>query len=209
MKRTVFFVLALLCSWLLATMHAQEQYKILFLNTSPIEIGGKQCQVNDCFDISDKIHWKNDGQVMKVMNLRTQRQSVVAARGFKKKKHKTLSSYLSQNKQLSTRDGSPLLLPQLKDYLADTFYLIDSIEVKALAPMDDRHFFYADYRYKDEIIHKRLPATENGFLIDYSLFTIDGKPITPFETDLSIYYLDNEQEKAMLITTHMHVVPVK
>ena len=46
-------------------------------------------------------------------------------------------------------------------------------------------------------------------MIDYSLFTIDGKPITPFETDLSIYYLDNEQEKAMLITTHMHVVPVK
>lgn len=79
-------------------------------------------------------------QVMKILNLTNQRQSILAARGFNKRKYRTISSYLTQNKRLSTRDGEALLLPQLKDYLSNTFYLIDSIFVKTQVPMDDYHF---------------------------------------------------------------------
>ncbi|EDY96539.1 hypothetical protein BACPLE_00982 [Phocaeicola plebeius DSM 17135] len=190
-------------------LQAQEQFKILFLNESPIEIGGKYCQENDIFNSKDKIVWKNDKQVMKVLNLTNQRQSILAARGFKNGKHRTISSYLTQNKRLSTRDSEALLLPQLKDYLSNTFYLIDSICVKTLVPMDYNHFFYADYHYKGEVIHKRLPITSNGFLIDFSLYIIDGDSIPPFETNVDIFYYDKLKEEVIPITNKMHIVPIE
>lgn len=203
------WVQILLWSCLFVTdLQAQEQYRILFLNRPPVEIGGRECRVNDCFEAEETIRWKDDRQVMKVISLRTQLQSVVAARGFQTDKPQTLASYISQRKRLSTRDGSPMLLPQLRDYLTDTFYLIDSIEVKTLLPVDDGHFFYADYYYGGELIHKRLPAVEQGFRIDRSLFTIDGTPVPPFETDLSVYYLDEEKGEAVPVTTGLHLVPV-
>lgn len=192
-----------------ACLQAQEQFKILFLNESPIEIGGKSCQVNDTINSADNIVWKSQKQVMKILNLTNQRQSILAARGFNKRKYRTISSYLTQNKRLSTRDGEALLLPQLKDYLSNTFYLIDSIFVKTLVPMDDYHFFYADYHYEGEVIHKRLPVTYNGFLIDFSLYIIDGDSIPPFETNVDIFYYDKLKEEVIPITNKMHIVPVE
>ena len=146
---------------------------------------------------------------MKILNLTNQRQSILAARGFNKRKYRTISSYLTQNKRLSTRDGEALLLPQLKDYLSNTFYLIDSIFVKTQVPMDDYHFFYADYHYEGEVIHKRLPVTSNGFLIDFSLYIIDGDSIPPFETNVDIFYYDKLKEEVIPITNKMHIIPVE
>lgn len=208
--RTILFTQFLLCIFLWTTgLCAQEQYRILFINSDSINIGGKQCYVNDCFSSEDRIRWKNKNQVMKVICLSTQQQRIFAARDLKKSKHKTLSSYISQRKSMSTRDGGVLTLSQLEDHLAATFYLIDSIEIKTIAPIDEHHFFYAEYCYKGNSILKRLPAIEQGFLIDFSLFTIDDKPITPFETDLSIFYLDEAKSSSTPITSKMHVVPVK
>lgn len=192
-----------------ACLRAQEQFKILFLNESPIEIGGKSCQVNDIINSTDNIVWKSQKQVMKILNLTNQRQSILAARGFNKRKYRTISSYLTQKKRLSTRDGEALLLPQLKDYLSNTFYLIDSIFVKTLVPIDDNHFFYADYQYEGEVIHKRLPVTSNGFLIDFSLYVIDGDSIPPFETNVNIFYYNKLKEEVIPITNKMHIVPVE
>ena len=150
---------AILCSGVFSVLaNAQEQYKILFLNISPVEIAGRECKVNDCFHVNDKIEWKDKKQVMKVLSLSTQKQSVIAARDFSAGKHKTLSSYIIQTKRLSTRDGASLPLPQLKEYLADTFYLIDSIEVKTLLPVNDNKFFYAGYEYEGEVVYKKFPV---------------------------------------------------
>lgn len=208
--RTILLIQFFLCG-LFGTnsLWAQEQYRILYINSNSIDIGGKQCHVNDCFSADDKIRWKNKNQVMKVICLSTQQQRIFAARDLKKSKHKTLSSYISQRKHMSTRDGVLLSLSQLEDCLADTFYLIDSIEIKTIVPVDEHHFFYAEYCYKGDSILKRLPTIEQGFLIDFSLFTIDGKPITPFETDLSIFYLDETKSASTPITAKMHIVPVK
>ncbi len=208
--RTILFIQFLLCGLFGANCFcAQEQYRILYINSDSIDIGGKQCHVNDCFSSDDKIRWKNKNQVIKVICLSTQKQRILAARDLKKGKHKTLSSYISQRKRMSTRDGGFLSLSQLEDSLAETFYLIDSIEIKTIVPVDDHHFFYAEYCYKGNSILKRLTAIEQGFLIDFSLFTIDGKPITPFETDLSIFYFDETKSASTPITARMHVVPVK
>lgn len=206
--RLLNFLCAILCSGVFTVvMDAQERYKILFLNISPVEIAGRECNVNDCFNIDEKIVWKNEKQIMKVISLSSQKQSVIAAREFTENKHKSLSSYIIQTKRLSTRDGASLPLPQLKEYLTGTFYLIDSIKIKTLLPINDSHFFYASYKYDGEVIHKKLPSTDNVFIIDYSLFTIDGAPITPFETLISVYYMDNEKGESMLITDRLQLIP--
>ena len=206
--RHPYFLLAFLCFCVFTVLtDAQERYKILFLNMSPVEIAGRECNVNDCFDIDEKIVWKNEKQVMKVLSLSSQKQSVIAAREFSGGRHKTLSSYLVQTKRLSTREGASLPLPQLKEYLSDTFYLIDSIKVKTLLPVNESHFFYAGYEYAGEFIYKKLSSTDNDFIIDYSLFIIDGVPVRPFETPLSVYYMDNEKGESMLITDQLLLIP--
>jgi hypothetical protein len=93
------------------------------------------------------------------------------------------------------------------NYLADTFYLVDSIEVKTSLKTDDNHFFYAAYQYNGEIINKKLPTAGNGFVIDYSIYTIDGQSICPFETMLSLYYMDAEKGERLLLSDKFLLVP--
>lgn len=190
------------------TMSAQESYKILFLNTPYIHIGGKDCKVGDSFDGNAPIHWDNEKQAMKVLCVDTQRQSIVVAKHFKKEGSKSLSAYLVQNKHLSTRGGVRLSLIELKRNLSDTFYLIDSISVSTTMPTDEKHFFYVAYNYKGETINKRVTCSEGTFVLDRSLFYIDNKPIDPFEATLSVFYLDEQKNECLLLTTEMYIVPI-
>ena len=77
--KSLLLTLAVLVNMAYSTcLQAQEQFKILFLNESPIEIGGKSCQVNDTINSADNIVWKSQKQVMKILNLTNQRQSILA-----------------------------------------------------------------------------------------------------------------------------------
>lgn len=207
MKRRILFLILVCTSTFAINIAAQDRYKILFLNISPVEIGGKKCQVSDTFNSDEVIEWTDERQVMKVLSLKSQKQSVIAAREFAQGRYKTLSSYFQQPKRLSTRDGAVMPVPQLMNYLADTFYLIDSIEVKTSLKTDDNHFFYAAYQYNGEIINKKLPTAGNGFVIDYSIYTIDGQSICPFETMLSLYYMDAEKGERLLLSDKFLLVP--
>lgn len=189
-------------------MTAQDQYRILYLNTETIKISDRICRVKDTFNDDEVISWSHKKQVMKVLNTSTQRQHILAARDFNEDSSNTLSSYFHQTQRLSTREGTLMMLPQLREYLSNTFYLIDEIQVKTTLPIDESHFFYADYIYKGELIHKKLPVIQQGFKIDFSLYTIDGKEIEAFETPISIYYMDANNGEAAVVTTEMYLIPV-
>lgn len=209
MKALRIYTLILVKLVFVLTMSAQESYKILFLNTPHIHIGGKDCKVGDCFDGNSPIQWDNEKQAMKVLCVGTQRQSIVLAKHFKNEGSKSLTAYLVQNKHLSTRGGAKLSLVELKRYLSDTFYLIDSIRVSTTLPTDEKHFFYVAYNYKGETINKRVVCSGGSFVLDRSLFYIDNKPIDPFEATLSVFYLDEQKNECLPLTTAMYIVPIK
>ena len=66
MKKLLFIVLAVLC----LHVHADD-YKILQMNTTSIQIGKSTCKQCDTFSDNDQIVWSADNQAIKAMNLNT------------------------------------------------------------------------------------------------------------------------------------------
>lgn len=205
--RLSLLVLSMLTSVL--TLSAQENYKILFLNTPNIKIGERLCRLGDCFNENEVIVWENEKQAMKVVCTRTNKQNIILAKLNKGKRDRTLSSYLVQNKHLSARVGSPLTVAELKNYLSDTFYLIDSIKIPTSLLINEKKFFYLSYSYEGEVINKKLPSGKGCFIIDKMIYSIDGKLIPPFDTTFSVYYLNEQKGECLPLTTEMRILPVE
>lgn len=189
---------------------SQSSYKILFLNTPSVSIGDKECKVGDTFNADEKIKWIKsiDRQVMKVINLSTQRQLIFSSEDFRKHKSNSLSSYLVQTNNLSSRDGKILNAIDLKNHLNNVFYLIDSITVETYLPTDEKHFFYATFNYNGETINKKLKRKEKSILINWGIFEIDGVAVPPKDIILQLFYLDLDTEKILKVCDEMIVIPV-
>lgn len=201
MLRVIIFVVVLMCS---SALPAQT-YKILMLNTPTITIGGAERRVNDTFDAKAKVEWSSPRQAMKVLDMAKASQRLIVAEQFSKSKVQTIKEYITKNNHLSTRDGrldNPIALGR---HLTDTFYLADSINVRTEMPTDSKRFFYISFIYGGEEINKRVDCSDGAFSITRDIFSIDGKAIPPFDTYLSVYYLDTAAEKLTLITDKMRV----
>lgn len=186
-----------------------DDFKILFITTPEIMIDGKSRQKGDIITGKSKIKWTSPRQAIKVMNTRTKQQSLVVAEKYNAVKSGDLASFLASSKQMSTRKGALINVMELGMVLNDTHYLLDSLRVESRLPVDNDHFFFATYEYGDEKINKKLHTDPDGALIfDRSLFTIDGKPIEPFDVTLSIFYMDKSAGRRTLVTDSMLLLPL-
>ena len=100
-------------------------------------------------------------------------------------------------------------MAELRQALTDTFYLMDSIHIETPLVTDSLHFFFVTYSYQGERINKRILCKEGTFTLTPEIFSIDGNPVTPFETDLQVYYWNRQKEECLLLTEGMHIVPVE
>ena len=82
-----------------------DNFKILYLTTPDIVIGGKTYKVGDVFAGDAPIKWSAPRQAMKVLNTTTKKQSLVVAEKYSGTKSADMNSYFIQSKQLSTRQG--------------------------------------------------------------------------------------------------------
>lgn len=203
-----YLLLTILATVSMLTSRAAE-YKILQLNTPTITIGGKQLSRGDTFSDQATIAWQSPRQAMKAMNTATKQQRLFVSAQFERVKARNLSTYLAGDKLLSSRAGALSNPVELGAYLSDTFFFTDSITVRTSMPTDAQHYFYISYLYAGETINKLIPNSDGAFTVSSDIFTIDGEPIPPFETDLSVYYLDQQDQKLQLITRHMRVVLVQ
>lgn len=185
-----------------------DNFKILYLTTPNITIGGKIYKTGDVFAGNAAISWSASRQAMKVLNTRTKKQSLVVAERFNGSKSKDMDSYFIQSKDLSTRQGELINTMELGIVLGESHYLLDSIDIKTSLPVDEKHFFYASYDYNGETINKKLTCKDGILTFDKSLFTIDGKPIKPFDVTLSVWYMDSKAGKLTLVTDKMIILPV-
>lgn len=203
------FLVLLLWGITLPRLSGQETYKILLINTPSINIDGKRHVVGDCFGENASIEWSSDKQAMKLLHTGTGKQSVVVAKKYKETRSKSLASYFVQSRRLSTREGKILNVAELRQALTDTFYLMDSIHIETPLVTDSLHFFFVTYSYQGERINKRILCKEGTFTLTPEIFSIDGNPVTPFETDLQVYYWNRQKEECLLLTEGMHIVPVE
>lgn len=185
----------------LATASQAKTYRIARLTTPTIEIGGKTVKTGDTFDSNDHISWKSPRQAMKVIDVATGLQTLLVGEKADASKSSNLEEYLIKNRRMSSRDGMPDNLLTLKSMLdKEKHFLIDTLEVATSVPTDNRHFFYVSYNHNGEEINKLIPNDNGHFFITSEIFTIDGKPIPPFDVRLSLFYIDETIQRLSLVT---------
>lgn len=208
MRRTILFVTSVLAFLTSILAGRAEDYKILYITSPDISIGGKYVNVGDVFSDSAPINWTGPRQAIKVQHISTHKQSLIVAEKYKKFKSSNLMSYLASNKQLSARQGELLNPLELSVVLNRTHYLLDTISVNCGMPVDDTCFFYATYEYNGETINKKLTTCRGKLIFDQSLFSIDGIAITPFDVDLKVYYINRKNNTKTIIADKMKILPL-
>lgn len=103
-----------------------DKYKILYANSSKIRIGDRPAVKGLVFEDKSQIHWTSDEQALKVLNLTTNRVSVIPAVVYKKNWSESLFDLLVKVKHMSTRGYGQFSIE------ADTVcYMLDTLRIDA------------------------------------------------------------------------------
>lgn len=169
----------------LASISATAQdFKILFVNTGTIRVGGKNLAKGDCFKESDKIAWSNDKQAIRVQSLTDNKQYVLSARDFKQRGLSSSKDYLVRTNRLSTRGSGSLY--SVARQIGETIYILDSARVSInYRPYESEYFFLllGNERHL-------LEMEDDQLVFDSSVF----KGQEPLEADLYYHYADGKEE---------------
>jgi hypothetical protein len=179
-------------------LSAQDTLKIMFLEPSPVIIGGREYRKGDLFLSSEKPDWLPK-QVMSVFNVATGKTQTLTEVLMEMSGNKTIWAYLTDSKRLSTREGKLLNNVELSAFFNRTIGMLERISVDAYLPVDSSRFYYVNYEYNGENINKKLPVNDNLIVIDRSIFIIDGVRKEPFNTKLKLYYYNAETEHIRLL----------
>lgn len=134
-----------------------EDYRILFINSSTINIGGKELKNGDVFSDKEIINWKSKDMAIKVVNLKSHKVLVLSAQEKTASENKCLADYLMQNMRLSSRD--------LAEDLCDSEeYLLDSLLIQKADNADVSHYVM-EYRMFGKRKRVELPVVEEKYLV--------------------------------------------
>jgi len=184
-----------------------DNYKIVFINTPSIEIGGKQLKVGDVFSDADAVSWTTDKQAMKVQNVNTKTLKVYASQQFSKVGAKSLFDFMEKSGHLSTRGDGLMDLDGLTEYLSDTFYLVDAERVESMIETTKEVYFQAVFSVNDKQFKEKLAGGEDYFILDPSVFVKAGAGSA--ELPVIINYIDNKAGETEQITDKMKIVIVE
>lgn len=142
MKKIAFVFIFVLC-----TINVfSDTYKILFLNTKTIVIGGKTLKTGDIFDDKQSIAWSSDKQAMKIQNVQSKRIKLLTAKQIENKS--SLYDYYAKTNQLSTRGVE--IYDHLDSLLEHDLFIADSTMAKSWIDMDANNYFFLKYNTGEE-----------------------------------------------------------
>jgi hypothetical protein len=187
-----------------------EEYRILNLNTSTIQIGDKVCRVGDVFDSNAVIHWdpKVPLQAMKV-EIGGRGQRYLHQAEFQKYNCKTLADFILQSKTLSRRE-MPLASEQdhIEYFEGQDFMVADTIKISSNWRIDDHNYFELSYERQDEWVNTRLTTDDQmnllltADLFDHPTLQKDGT------IRCRVRYVEETYHESTLLTDKMRVILV-
>jgi hypothetical protein len=187
-----------------------EDYRILNLNTSTIQIGDKVCRVGDVFESNAIIHWDPNVplQAMKV-DVGGRGQRYLHQKEFQKYGCKTLADFLFQSKTLSRRE-MPLSSEQDHiEYLeGQVFMMVDTIKISSSWRVDDNNYFELSYERHGEWVKARLATDDQmNLLLTAALF--DHPTLQEDGTVLCrVRYVEEKYHESTLLTDKMRIILV-
>jgi len=194
---TIFCVVLCLC--------ARADYRILFLNTPTIVIGGKALKVNDTFEAGATIKWSVARQAMKVLDTQTGERRVFVADDFSKAKASSLQAYLSKTKSLSTDGPGMSPFSSLASYLNNDFYLLDALDIETGVPTDSRHYFFITYKDKGHELTKAVPNNNGIITLTPGVFYFNGS-MPSDHIRVKVYYYDKNADKVTTVCDKMNII---
>lgn len=193
----------------LVCLCVRADYRILYMNTPTIEIGGKTMKVKDTFVPDAKIKWTSPKQAIKVLDTKTGEKRVLVADDFSQAKAQSAKAYLDyvrRTKRLSTDSYiGKTAIKSLASYLNDRFYLLDNLEIETGVPTDANHYFFITYVHNGQEITKAVPNDKGVFTLTPPVFSFNGsRPEN--EVTVKVYYYDKTADRVTPVCTNMRVV---
>ncbi|MFN3917440.1 MAG: hypothetical protein ACK4K0_06835 [Flavobacteriales bacterium] len=184
-------------------------YKVIKVDGSIIyQKTGKSMTTGDQFSESEKLVFKTEESRAAVI-------SSLKGRFILSAQNNGLSNnLLPAMNNVKTRAGALLSLIDLQNYFKGDFLVVDERKqtiAEASFPMNETNFFYVQYVYNGEEIHKKLPYDGNELIISKAeLFTIDGKAVTSQDKiSLKLWYRNAEEKKSLLVSEFICIMPAK
>ncbi|HVN57003.1 MAG TPA: hypothetical protein VMT63_01790 [Bacteroidales bacterium] len=176
---------------ILVPLRAQNDFKVIRVNGSIlIRERNVSLETGTVFSEKEDLLFKTDDATAAVINAQKGRV-VITSRNHDLSTIK--SNYLPSMYNISSRGGSLSMSADLSNHFSGRYVVLEresTIIDRSTFPMDNDHFFFLRYRYKNEDINKKLSFSGDSLIIDKkSLFTVDGNPIPSADnTSIRLYY---------------------
>lgn len=201
MKRLLLLSAAIIIS---TSLFGISKYKVVKIAFGPVIVNGSEISVGSILTDKDTIQWSDDKQAVKALNLITGNTVFFTAKSMKESKTNDIISYLRVVTPLSSRAVEAV------DWSEEVKLAIArDITVNAPYKADSDNYYYISYGYKGETINKVLPVDDYNIKINiYSLFSIDGKAVTPIDIKASLYYYYSKEGAQKLISDKLYISTV-
>lgn len=185
MKRIIFFIIVL--SSFISVF--ADDYRILFLNTKSISIGGKTLKKGDVFNDQQSIVWTNDKQAMKVQNLRSKKIRVITSKQVENKS--SLYNYYVKTNLLSTRGNEEY--NHLDDLLDEAIYVADSVKVKSWLNTDKDNYFFVKYSVDGAEKVVKFQGNDGFVLVSRDAFGLEDTDEKDIPVSLWYHFASGEE----------------
>ena len=112
---------------------------------------------------------------------------------------------LPATNNVSSRAGALINLIDIKNHFSGNYLVIGAMELEIgeeAFPQDENNFFYLTYKYKGELIRKKLKADGNKLLLNSDdIFKVDGKAIPIEKYEMSLFYREGKTSKTINVFT--------
>ncbi len=185
------FLLLFFCAFSLSML--ADTYKILFVNTEYITIGGKQLKAGDSFEDTDLITWSSDKQAFKAQNIKSKKIKLFVS--VQMKDSKSVADYYLKSNILSTRGNERY--EHLDDILSDScYYLLDSVKLKTWIKSTPNDYFMLRYNINGQDYNVKLSGEAEYITLNSDLPGRDTEKNEPSEIEVVFWYhFSNDEEE--------------
>jgi hypothetical protein len=189
--KTILLLIVLIVPGL--SLFSQDNFKVIKVNgTIVIRAKGISLETGTVFAENEDLLFRSEDATAAVINSQKGRMILTNANHDLKT---AKSNFLPSMYNISTRGGSLSNLIDLQNHFSGKYVILDRLAITmdgSNFPMDNSHFFFIRYLYKNEKINKKLSYSGDTLFIDKkSLYTVDGNQIpAPDNNAVSLYYMN-------------------
>jgi hypothetical protein len=185
-----------------------NQYKVIKVNGQIKFLStGESLETGSIFGVNEKLKFETQNSKAAVISNNGKRYVLV---DNSEKEEST--NLLPAMGNVASRNGALINALDFTNYFKNNFLLLDSMKIEispSVYSTGPSTFFYLEYSHNNEVIRKKLTATENSIKFSASnIFTIDNvKNPLPAETKMTMNYGNSKENTKITLGEFTLVTP--